>query len=162
MKRRNSIWAILAQLVLIGGFHLATAQQMPGQTPTEVEVSDSELKNFVEISGDIRGQQQATQVKMVEIIEGSDLGKETFTQIAQSYQSGGSPDEEFTESDMMAFQEVNAQLQPLQIEAQQNAMKTIAASDMDVQRFQEIAQALQSDQELQQRYMTLVQESMGE
>jgi len=165
MTRILAVAIMLISLSLGINFQ-AAAQGMPPQMQQEmpdVEVSDDELKQFVEVTMDAQEVQMEAQESMVDMVEDAGLSVDRFNEILQGMQQGQSQaDMNVEDEEMERFDEVISDLEVVQQKVEEDIMEIIESKGMEVDRFQEINMALQMNPELQQKYQEIVQEMQGE
>ena len=124
--------------------------QMQQQNAPDVDVSDEELQQFVDVAMKVQEMQGQSEEKMMGVLEEEGLDVQTFQKIQQSQAQGQAP-EGVSEDDVQSFESASQKIQEIQQKDQEKMMETINSSEIDMQRFQEIQMAFQSDPELQQR-----------
>lgn len=133
--------------------------QMQQQAP-QTDVSEKELKKFVSIAQDIQEAQNGVEEEMIAILKKNNLNVEKFQMIQQAQQMPGEDGElpdGVSQEDMQNFTAAMSEIQQKQQENQEKMMEVISEGGMEMQRFQEIQMALQQDQELQQRFRTMME-----
>ena len=121
------------------------------QTEVKQEnVSDEELKQFAGAFQQVQVLTQTAQQEMVEVVESGGLTVEEFNSLSQAAQN---PDQkvEASKEKMDQFKETALGINEIQVAAQEKMQKEIVNSGLTIQRYQEIAAKLQTDQELQQK-----------
>lgn len=164
---RITVAAITTCFLLFGMVSMAFAQgqgmppNMQQQMP-DIEVSDSEMRDFVEVTMDAQQVQNEAQSEMIELVEDSGMTVDRFNEILSGMQSGQSQEDlEVGDSEMSAFDEVIEDLEVIQQGVEEEIITYIESKDMEVERFQEINMALQMSPELQQKYQSIAEEMMG-
>lgn len=129
----------------------------------DTEVSDEELEKFVNVSQEIRKVRMKTQPKLQKAIKDEGLTMQRYQTIQQKEQGGqqqrqgskmqsSNPDTaEISEAEKEKFKAAQEEVQKIQKNSRSQMMKVIEKNDLSRSRFQEIAKALRSDRELQQR-----------
>jgi hypothetical protein len=121
------------------------------------DVSDAELGQFVQAMMMVQTINQQTQQQMVTAVQEEGLAAERYTEIQQSQQDP-SKNIEVTKEEMAQFGAATQTLQEIQVEAQQKMQASIAQkTELSVDRYQEIAQLVQKDTELQGRLKAQLQ-----
>jgi hypothetical protein len=167
---RITVAAITISFMLFGLVSSALAQgQGQGMPPNmqqempDIEVSDDEMRNFVEVTMDAQQVQSEAQGEMIALVEESGMTVDRFNEILSSMQQGNSQEDmEVGDEEMETFDGVIAELEVIQKGVEEKIVGHIEDKEMEVERFQEINMALQMDQELQQRYQAIAQEMMGD
>jgi len=135
-------------------------EQFQQQQPSaETDVSDDELKVFLDASSTVQQIQMESQQEMVAIVEEEGLAVATFNQIAQARQTG-QPDDDINVSseDLEKFDKASETINVLEQDMESKLMSAIEDEGMEPDRFMAINMALQQDPSLQQR----IQEMMGQ
>lgn len=140
------------------GMQPSMDQQMQ-QNPQAQDISDEELEKFVEIDMQLQPMQQQAQQEMIATVEGKGMEVERFQEIAQSQQQGNTAD--ITENELQSFNEINEELSEIDNQLQQDMVAKIKEEGVAIERYQQIAMAVNQDQGLQQRLQVIFQEKMG-
>jgi hypothetical protein len=157
MKMMKSMIATLALGVMVTvNVAAQTPQMMPQQQSTNVEVSDEELKAFIEVVNTVQQINQESQSEMVAKVEESGMTVERFSTIAQSQQNPES-NLEVGPEEMELYEKTLAVVEKIQVEARSEMEAAIEESPLSMERYQQIAMAAQSDMELQKRLQALMQ-----
>lgn len=133
--------------------------QMQQQAPN-TEVSEEELQKFADIAQNIEKEQSEVEQQMIAILEKHNLDVQKFQMIQQSQQMQGNEGElpeGVTDEDMQNFTAAMGEIQQKQQQNQEKMMAVISDGGMEVERFQEIQMALQQDQDLQQRFRSMME-----
>lgn len=158
---------IFLGVLLMAGSVFAQVQQQQQQQQDIDEVTDEELENFVavtqtfqEINADI--QSQAEEI----LSEEENMDFQRFQEIMtlqQNPQMAQQADiEQPTEDEQAIIKGLQPQLQELGKEAEEKRVAAIEDEDLSMQRFQEIAQAIQSDPQMMQRVQKMMQDTVDE
>ncbi len=156
--------AALAIVFMAGNLFQLNAQELPmGQEPASpIEVSDDELEEFVDVAIGTLEIQQQTEMQYPGIIQEAGLSIELFQEISQAEQMGGTLDDlDVSESDLEAFDAAIDDIQQLNEEAQEQVIAHVESEDMELDRYEEIAMALQQDQELMEKVQSMLMQSEG-
>lgn len=157
MNFSKAVKALLLTIVLATTTTLAQQQmQMPTVAPAD-SVSDEELADFVDTAMQLQGIRMQTDQKVVAKLQEEEISVQRFQQIMMSQQNPNA-NVELTESEKESMQVIQPFLQQVSMEAQQQQMQIVQNSELSQQRFQSIAAALQTDQELAARVQELAQE----
>lgn len=142
-------------LTLFGTAVMAQQPMMQPQQKT-VEVSDSELATFAEVMPQVNTVQSSTQQEMVQAVKDNNMEVQQFNQMAQAQQS---PNKEMdaTEEEMKNFQAALSEVQQLQQELTTKMQKVVTDAGLTMNRYQQIAMAVNQDQELQQKVRSMMQ-----
>ncbi|HEA31147.1 MAG TPA: DUF4168 domain-containing protein [Leeuwenhoekiella sp.] len=146
--------------ILGGAFVLATmstmpafsqAQAMPQQQQQEqVDVSDEELAKFADAYKQMQVMGQQAQQKMATTVEDEGLDIKRFNEIHQATMDPKT-ENDATEEEMAMHKKIVEKLDGMQKDFQGKLTKIVENQDLSMDRYQQIATALQTDTELQQR-----------
>ncbi len=126
------------------------------QTTEATDVSDKELTTFVAAFQQVQVINQQAQQNMAKAVQDEELSIERFNEMKQSEQN---PNQEIqgTTEEMEQFNKANQQIVQIQKQATQSMQKKIEDEGLTIQRYQEIAMALQKSPELQQKIQKMMQ-----
>lgn len=131
---------------------MAQAPTLSPQMPN-VEVSDDEMKSFVEITMDAQKIQMDAQTEMIELVEEAGISVERFNQILTGMQNGQSQtDMGMDDDEMKRFDDVLDELEAVQVKVEGQIIEVIESKGMELDRFQEINFAIQMSPELQAKF----------
>lgn len=121
-----------------------------GFAQTNQKVSDGELENFASALKQVQVINQTSQEEMVSAVENEDLTVQRYNEI---HQASVDPEKESdaSESELKNYQKASSEIEKIQTVAQQKMEEKIEEEDLTVIRYQEIANAVQSDPSLQQK-----------
>ncbi len=152
----------IATLLLIGGISTANAQQAPQQAPmqqaSQVDVDDADLQRFATTMKQLQGIQKQAQEAMVQAVEEQGLTVERFNEIAQSRQNLEQAPVDVSAEEAQTFQNAIAQIGQIRDEAQGSMETAVQQEGLDVEKFNGIAQAIQTNPELQQKVIQMIQQ----
>jgi len=145
-----------------------TAADQPMQDPfqqeeqmVDIEVSDDELQQFIDITIEFQEGQMEAQQEMIGIVEDEGMTVDSYNEIAQGMHMGQAQDElEVSESDMEKYNAITELIDEIERELDSEMEDILADAGMSMDRFQQINMALQQDQELLQRAQEMMQEAM--
>jgi len=150
-------------LTLIIGSTVITAQNMPmPQTAPADSVTDVELEQFVLIAQELQGIRMELDSVVIAKLDEEGMTTERFQEIMQSQQNPQKSEITLTTEEEKTVANMQTFLQQVSMKAQQQQMESIQNSDMSAQRFQSIAQAIQTDRELAMRMQALATEMDSE
>ncbi len=150
-------------LTLIIGSTVITAQNMPmPQTAPADSVTDVELEQFVIIAQELQGIRMELDSVVIAKLDEEGMTTERFQEIMQSQQNPQKSEITLTTEEEKTVVNMQTFLQQVSMKAQQQQMESIQNSDMSAQRFQSIAQAIQTDRELAMRMQALATEMDSE
>ncbi len=138
-----------------------TPQQMPPQQQgqeVDVDVSDDELSKFANAYQGITVVNQEAQQKMVKVVEDNGFDIQRFNEI---HQASLDPNQEVevSEEEEAKHKEVVDEIEGMQGEFQKDMEDIIEKEGLEIERYEELAMALQSSQELQQRLQAMMQQN---
>lgn len=142
-----------ASLAFLALFTLSTAG-LYAQAEPKATVSDKELQMFASALKEIQLVNEKAQTKMIEAVEGADLSVERFNEIQQQQ---ADPEAKVAAEDMEKFQASAQAISEIQIKAQQKMQEKIVAQGLSIDRYQEIANIVQSDPKLQEKMQQYIQ-----
>lgn len=134
---------------------IAQQQQMPPQPEplSPEEVSDEDLQKLSNITKVGQGIQEEADKKMKGVVEEGGMEYERFQEIMMAQQNPQLAGQiEVTEEEQSTLQELQPDLMQINQEAQQQYIATIEEEGMELQRFQQIAQAIQAHPEVAERF----------
>ena len=123
------------------------------------EVSDSELASFAEVFQEIQGISKESQDKMVKAIEDEGLDLQRYNAIGEAQRSGDE-EVEVTEEEIEKLQAINSQLTKINSETSETIDKKLSANNLTFERYQEILQSIQQDEELKIKLRDKLQEKL--
>jgi hypothetical protein len=126
---------------------VAIAQSSNGES-----VSDTELENFAAALQDVQEIRQGMAEETQQAVGESPLEQQRFEEIYGARQSGGQQDAGTTEAENRQFEELMSQIQEIQQQSNEEMVQAVEEEGLSVQRFNEIAQAIQQNPELQQEF----------
>ncbi|MEO9887932.1 MAG: hypothetical protein ABJR05_01310 [Balneola sp.] len=161
MKISKIVKAVV--LTLIIGSTVITAQNMPmPQTAPADSVTDVELEQFVLIAKELQGIRMELDSMVIAKLDEEGMTTERFQEIMQRQQNPQKSEITLTTEEEKTVANMQTFLQQVSMKAQQQQMESIQNSDMSAQRFQSIAQAIQTDRELAMRMQALATEMDSE
>lgn len=130
------------------------------QSPEAQNISDEELEKFVDIDMQLQPLQQQAQQEMIAKVEENGMAVEKFQEIAQSQQQGDTAS--YSEEELQSFNEINEDLSEIDSQLRQEAEAKMEEEGVTMQRYQEIAMAINQDPNLQQKLQEIYQRKAGE
>ncbi|GGZ51042.1 DUF4168 domain-containing protein [Mesonia mobilis] len=135
---------------------LATLGTISMSAQTEAKkVTDQDLNKFADAYQAVQMENQKAQQEMVAMIEESGLDVEKFQKI-QKAQMDPNTEVEATEKELTAHKQVMAEIQAMQPKLQSEMEALIKKKGLTMQRYQEVAAAIQTNQELQQQLQAIM------
>lgn len=165
---KKGILTLVLTLAVSAGMFAQGMNGMMQQQPQDIPaVEDEELEQFVGVAVELEKINAESQMKIQKMIEDEGMSTDEFSQIYQvkaNPQADQSQLDEFSDEKVEKVDELLPKLNEVQQESQQKTMSKVEESDLSVQRFTQINQKLQADQELQQRFqqMMMAQQQNGQ
>lgn len=147
-KKLNIVLAMLVMVSMVASPVVAQQFQAPQQSQPQTNYSEAEIDKFVETVGKVIPVQREGEVKMVEKIEEGGMELEKFNELATQVQTGSTDDVDAGEFEK--FQKISTELNEVQVKIQAEMTEVIEESGMDMNDYQQMIAAYQSDQELRQ------------
>ncbi len=157
MNILKRVKALILSLIICSTAVAAQNMPMPQIAPAD-SVSDSELEQFVIIAQELQGIRMELDSMVVAKLEEEGMSTARFQEIMQSKQNPEGEEIELTTKEEETVANMQSFLQQASMSAQKQQMQSIQDSEMSAQRFQSIAQAMQSDKELAMRMQTMAME----
>lgn len=150
MKFSNKFKTLLVCFLMIGGSALAqiTEQQ-------KVTVSDDELGKIATIFQSVQLVNAQGQQDMMKEIEANGFEVDRFNELYEASQSL-EKDANATAEEKEQFGKVMSEMQKMQMGLQKQMEEVITKEGLTLERYQQVAAALQTDTELQQRLQTVL------
>ncbi len=131
------------------------AQTLP-QQQEQIEVSDTELDKFATAYQGIQVVNQEAQQKMIKTVEDEGFNVQRFNEI---HQASITPDQEVDASneELKKHKKVIGKIEGMQESFQKDMEEVIENEGLTIERYEQVAIALQTDKELQQRLQKIMQ-----
>lgn len=162
---RNTLVVTILAVLAFGLTTVVQAQDFPmqPQTPDVGEITDEEIRQMVVINMAIQPIQQDLQRDMVAEVEEGGMDLQRFSQIMNALQQGQDVDDlDVSDEEYSVFNELNGKLNELQDDADEEIIGIIEDHGFELDRFQQILMAIQTDQEVQARFMAVVEKMQEE
>lgn len=155
---------LMLGMLLMAGTAFAQGQQMQQMQNAQADsVSDQELEKFVETAQDLRSIQQDVQTEVQQMVKEEEMSFQRFQQIMMSKQNPQMAQKvQVTDEEEAVIKEMQPKLQQIQQQANQKQIAAIQDNGLTPQRFQQIAQAVQSDPQVMQRFQQMSADSASE
>lgn len=154
MKLKKALGSLLVVFALGTGTAMAQTPQAPAPTQ-QIEVTDAELTEFAQIFQQVRVVNQQAQQEMIEVVQEEDFELQRFNEIHQA-KMNPEKEAELTEKEEKRYALVVAELETIQPKFQKKMQDIISESDLSMERYQQLAMALRSNPELQQRLQAMM------
>jgi hypothetical protein len=136
-------------------------QQQPQNQVTSKDVSNKELKEFATTAKKVQKINRDSQQKLQKIVKKHGLNLQQFRKIAMSKKNPKMADSlHITKEEQKKYEKIQPELTKLQQKALNKFKKDIKDNGLTQKRFREIAMAMQSDKELQQRFQKMKMKQM--
>lgn len=152
------ITSIILAFGLVCGATTAISQegvQVMPQQEQSVDVSDQELEKFANVYIEVQSESQKMQGEAVEVIEKGGMDVERFNELANA-QNNPNQEVEAKEEELEKVNVIGTKIQKIQMDFQERVSGMIEKEGLTVQRYQEVYQAIQQDQDLQQKFGELI------
>lgn len=150
----------LKSMILAAGMLSATlsfAQMAPmpqQQNQSQIEVTNAELTKFAKVFQGLQVANQDIQRKMMAVIEAEEMDVATFNEIHKAKLEN--TDVDAAPEDIAKHEKAVAKIEVMQVDFQKEMETLIKDSGLSIERYQEIATAMQSNQKLQQRLQKIL------
>jgi len=157
MKTLKAVKALISMLLIGSTTLVAQNMQMPQIAPAD-SVTDVEIEEFVSIAQEIQGiRMEMDSLVMAKLVD-EGMSTQRFQEIMQSMQNPQASDVTLTTDEEETVANMQSFLQEISMTAQKDQMASIQNSNMSQQRFQSIAQAMQTDKDLAMRFQQIAAE----
>lgn len=157
MLRTGKIAGILFFFALMSAAPaFAQNQAMPQQQQEKIEVSDAELQKFAQAYQQMRLVNQEAQQKMLKVVQDEGFEVQRFNEIHQASMDPNK-EVEMTDEEKAKHEETVKKIEAMQPEFQTKMEEVITSSGLSLERYQQLAMALQTDPQLQQRLRDVMQ-----
>lgn len=120
-------------------------------------ISDIEFDEFAKLYLSIQIVSDSAQSEMARIIEGEGMQLDRFNEIAESDQETTT---QLTEQEQAQLKAISEKFQQVQLDQQKRAMQLLENSSMGLDRYQSILIAIQQDESLQRKLITIFERSI--
>lgn len=146
---------IMAAGMLTASFSFAQVNENPQQqNQSEIEVNDTELEKFAKVFQQLQVANQEIQKEMITLIEGEGMEIAAFNTIHQAKMQDQKTDA--SSKDLEKYEEVVEKIDALQGDFKTRMESAVIDNGFTVERYQEIATALQNDPDLQARLKAIL------
>jgi len=151
----KKFFSSLLFVVAVGTASVTAQSTTMPQQQEKIEVSDAELSQFAEVFQKMRMMNQEAQKEMMAVVQEEEFELQRFNEIHQA-EMDPKKEIETTEVEDKKYKAVVSELQEMQPELQKKMQEVISGSDLSMERYQQLAMALRSDAELQQRLQEMM------
>lgn len=148
-KAATLLLALGLSSTLAWGQGESNLEMNPAPAP-KTNVNDAELGQFAQAFGELQAMSQKAQAEMMGILAEHEMSPQEYGQMRQQTMTEDS-ENALAAEDQAKFTKVSEALEAKQMEIQESMSAKIEESGMSMERYQEIAQQLQADPNLQQR-----------
>lgn len=135
----------------------APQQQMPPmQQQNQIDVSDEELQQFASAIQQVQVVSQTLQGEMIAEVEKAGFDVEKYNEIQQAFQTQ-TQEEVASEEELAQFEKATEKIMEIQTRGQKKMENAIVKSGMSIERYQQLSQAIQSSQSLQEKLQQYMQ-----
>ncbi len=164
-NRRFNLSMVLTVLILAALFVTPVAAQQEGfddpmQQPEapQVDVDSAELDQFADAMNEVQEIQIDSQTRIESEIDASELDQQRFQEIhSAAINPQVEAPEDISDAEQAAYDDLLDDLVNVEQEAQEEMQMAVQDAGLDVERFNEIATAIQQDDELWQRLQERMQ-----
>lgn len=148
--------ALITATILLGivAPTVIAQESSPG---SDVSVTDQELEQFVAALEEIQEIQEQMVADTEASVEDSSMERGRFEELLQANQNGTPPQSEPNEAEQAEFQRLLQEIQTIQRDSNQLMVEAVRSEEMEVRRYNQIAQALQQDPALMERLQAIRQ-----
>ena len=158
MKRVLKVISLLALFSLLV-LPIAAQEFTPQEPEADVDVSDAELDDFVDALLAIQDINENAQGSIVAAVEDEGLSVDEFEHIYQAHNMGDEGIiDSLSDDEERKFQAALDEVMDIQQESQIEMQEVVNDLGFEVERFNEIAMAMQMDQSLQMRIQERLQQ----
>lgn len=160
IMKRITLASLAMALLFVFNAMTVQAQFPPPEPQQEIsEVTDAELQLFVDASIKAQQIQTESQMEMIAIVQEEGLEVDTYNQILQGLQNGQSPEQmEVSSTDVEKFHTASELIGEVEQDMETKLISAIEDEGLELERFQQIFMAIQSDPGLQQKMQQLIQQ----
>lgn len=152
MNRSKKIVLTAVTIAFIGGSNLF-AQAIPQQQfqqQSQTDVTDAEISKFANAYQEIQMENQKVQQEMVNLIQGEGFEVQRFNEIHESEMSP-EINVQISSEEKAKYGKALEKIEEKQTEFQEKVETVIQDKGLSLDRYQEVAMALQNDEALQQK-----------
>lgn len=130
--------------------------QAPQQQEIKEDYSKDELQNFIQANEEVAKVQQKGEQEMIKAIEEGGLDVDTFNEILMARQN---PEAEMTASEeqLEKFGQISQEIIQVQQELQQEVVKAVEETGMDINKYSEMMIAYQNSPKVQEEVNSLLE-----
>lgn len=157
MNTMKKLKSLILFVALFGA--VATYAQVPQEMQQEqpqIEVEDAELEQFATVFRDVMQKGQQANQEMVGIIEDEGMSIDRYQELREADTNPESDVEKATSDENKQKEKIDEKIEKVGAQVQQEQTEIVEKSELSVDRYQEIAMALRTDQDLQQKLQQIL------
>lgn len=154
VRYRSLMLLIVFALVLPMMAVAQSAEGGPNQTE-RLAVTDQELDQFVAALENVHEIQQQMVTDTEASVADSTFEETRFQELLQARQAGTEPETPATGAEQEEFDRLVQEIQTIQQESNQQMVRAVQEEDLNVQRYNQIAQAVQQNPSLMERLQSI-------
>jgi nucleoid-associated protein YgaU len=165
MKSVKGTIAVASVVLSMCFGNAALAQQAPAQGNKEAQpelktedISDNDLRQFVQASAKAAAVQEESQKAMVAVVEEEKLSVEKFTEMAKAHQQQKLDSVPATAEEKAAFNKAAQRIMAMQPQIEQNMQQAIEKEGISLGKFEQIMLAYQQNAAIQARVQKMLEE----
>ncbi|MCL2688920.1 MAG: DUF4168 domain-containing protein [Chitinispirillia bacterium] len=160
IRKKFRVSALITGSLIVLMVVLSVTGSIPGLGAPVEKVTEEDIASFVQVNHRMIIIQSELEARMIKAIEEQGLTVEQYLEIAFSQQNP-----EFaaaaTEKELEKARNVNEEIEVLNNELHSKSLVVIAEAGLTVQRYEEIANAIENSNSAQEQYNKLMEELMG-
>ncbi|MFW6338183.1 MAG: DUF4168 domain-containing protein, partial [Alkalispirochaetaceae bacterium] len=146
------MFTLLFALVLgTTGFAQSTNQGNSNQA----DVSEEQLEQFAAALENVQSIRQEMVEETQGVVADSSLDDSRFQELYRADQGGPAPSEEASDSEQAEYDRIMEDIQQIQEQSNEEMVEAVEEEGLDVQQFNQFAQTIQQNPELQERLQEL-------
>ncbi len=137
--------------------HQRAPQQQRAAEQKPVNLSDDELRGFVEAFIDIRAVDQKAQEKMTKVVEAEGIGINRFNEVQQAIHNPNM-ESNATEQELEKVENAGQKVTEIRVNAQREMQQKIEEKGLSLERYQEISMMIQSNSDIETQFNQIYHE----
>jgi hypothetical protein len=166
MLGKSILLGSAASILMLGTPAVAQQQTSQQQQPTSQQqtseaapVNDEELRSFVSAFQTIKSIQSDAVQKMRQEIKDRGLSLNRYRQYLQQQQGNSNSNMSLSQEEKQKFQQATNRIQQIEQETQNKIQQAVRDEGLEINRFQQIQNAVRQDKELRQKAMQIMRNS---
>lgn len=155
----KKIKAVVLFVALFGGISAFAQVPQQGQQPQQqtTEVKTSELQEFASVYKQLEKTNNEAQEEMTKVIEDEGMTVDRYNKL-RATDNNPTAKSDASDSEKKQKESIDKKFEKLAPQFQEKQMNIVKKSKLSVDRYQEIAQAINTDQDLQQKFQKMMME----